>query len=50
MREKMGCDQLPTHLLVAQIEELVELDSTVRKCAECTFLLEISSDLRIGDS
>jgi hypothetical protein len=38
-----------TYLLIAQIEELVELDSTVGKRTECTLLLEISSDLWVGD-
>jgi hypothetical protein len=38
-----------THLLIAQIQELVQLNSTVRERAEGSLLLEISGDLGIGN-
>ena len=38
-----------TYLLIAQIQELVQLNSTVRERAEGSFLLEISGDLGIGN-
>ena len=36
-----------THIFIAHVEELVKLDSAVRKGTEGTLLLEISSQSRI---
>lgn len=38
-----------THVLVGQIQELLELDSTVGEGAERSPLLNVSSDLGIGN-
>ena len=39
-----------TYLLVAQVQELVELNAAVGEGAERPLLLEVGSDLGIGDS
>lgn len=38
-----------THLLVAQVQKLVKLDTAVRERAERPLLLEVGSDLRVGN-
>ena len=38
-----------THLLITQIQELVELDSTVGECTERPLLLELGCEGGIGD-
>lgn len=42
-------DRSVTHLLVAQVQKLVELDSAVRERAERALLLEVGSDLGVGN-
>jgi hypothetical protein len=37
-----------THVFVAQVQEFLKLNSTVRECAEGTLLLEVSGDLGVG--
>lgn len=46
-----NCDQntWATHLLIAQVQELVQLDTTVRECAERALLLELSREGGVGD-
>ena len=39
-----------THLLVAQVQELVKLNSAVGEGAERPLLLEVGSDLGVGNS
>jgi hypothetical protein len=39
---------MQTHILIAQIQEFLKLDTTVRECAECSLLLELGSHLRVG--
>ena len=43
----MGGYDRRTHLLIAHVQELVELYSAVRKCAESSLLLEVGGNLRI---
>jgi hypothetical protein len=38
-----------THLLIAQVKELFQLDSTVREGTEGTLLLDVSGHLGVGD-
>jgi len=38
-----------THLLVAHVQELIELNATVGEGTESPLLLEISGDLRVGN-
>ena len=38
-----------THLLVAQVQELVKLNSAVGEGAERALLLEVGSDLGVGN-
>lgn len=38
-----------THVFIAHIQELVELNATVRKGTECPLLLEVGGDLRVGN-
>jgi hypothetical protein len=38
-----------THLLIREIQELVELDAAERERAERALLLEVSGDLGVGD-
>ena len=38
-----------THLFVGKVEQLLELDATVRECAEGPLFLEVGRDLRVGD-
>lgn len=38
-----------THLLVAQVQELIKLNTTVRERAERPLLLEVGGDLGVGD-
>jgi hypothetical protein len=38
-----------TNLLVAEIQELLELNATVRKGTEGSFFLELSGDLGVGN-
>jgi hypothetical protein len=37
-----------TYIFVVHVKELVELNSTVREGTECTLLLEVGGQLRIG--
>ena len=45
----LGCIKRMTHLLIAQIQELVELNTTVRERTERPLLLELSGEGGVGD-
>lgn len=42
-------DRFKTHLLIAQVQELVKLDSTVRERAERPLLLKLGGEGGISD-
>ena len=45
----LRCIKRMTHLLIAQIQELVELNTTVRERTERPLLLELSGEGGVGD-
>jgi hypothetical protein len=38
-----------THLFIAQVEELLKLNTTVRERTECALLLEVGGDLGVSN-